>query len=328
MYKEPDICGLFLETDRISIRELNENDMNDFLEFALNADTFYTGDWNSNMTEDEAKQLFNQYVASHKVLAVELLENFKIIGILCIDEPSGHWVKSYENQDGCEINCVMDKAYGDAECDVEAVNKLTEYLLKRGNYCWVSACTDINNTDANNLFICSNFKKVSKNVCKDERSLPNEVVHWKRIKDSTNRVEAPDNSNWCFEVTCNYPMYFICLSPILALLLVPAMGGSFSGFVISIITAAIYGFGISNIFLRSVTVKDNLIIYSGIFKSVTLTVQEIEKVEITRSQPRNGVVTRGAVIYYDNGHIWWVSEFMQKGVKKLILYLNVNTDNK
>lgn len=124
------INGKVIETERLILREFEQDDLNDFYEYASVPGVGENAGWKHHAGKDETLEILNLFIEHNKVFALFHKVDGKVIGSLGVEE--------YKNEDtlidlaefkGRELGFVLNKNYWGQGLMVEACNAVIDYLF-------------------------------------------------------------------------------------------------------------------------------------------------------------------------------------------------------
>ena len=130
-----DITGIELQTERLILREFNQNDLDDLFEYASNPDVGPRAGWNPHQDKDESLMRLNRFIDGKKTFAIVYKENNKVIGSLGVEfYELEDKITEFTNYQGRSIGYVLSKDYWGQGLMPEAVTKVVDYLFKELDY--------------------------------------------------------------------------------------------------------------------------------------------------------------------------------------------------
>ena len=69
-----DVTGIVLETERLILREWNENDLDDFFEYASNPDVGPRAGWNPHENKEVSQEILKHFI--DEKIAIALFINY------------------------------------------------------------------------------------------------------------------------------------------------------------------------------------------------------------------------------------------------------------
>lgn len=128
------IGGKILETERLILREFNENDLKDFYEYASVDGVGEMAGWIHHENIEKSKEILNLFINEDKVFAIVYKENNKVIGSLGIEKYGMEdKLDEFKYLYGREIGYVLRKDYWGKGLMPEAVKCVIDYLFNELN---------------------------------------------------------------------------------------------------------------------------------------------------------------------------------------------------
>lgn len=131
MNAEFKINGKILETDRLILRAFNENDLDDFFEYASVDGVGEMAGWSHHKSKEETMSVLRGFIEKDKTFALCLKsKNNKVIGSLGVEKYGAEdALTEFNGLAGREIGYVLSKSHWGNGIMPEAVKAVTEYLL-------------------------------------------------------------------------------------------------------------------------------------------------------------------------------------------------------
>lgn len=155
-----DLTGVFLETDRLIIREWKETDLEDFYEYAKVDGVGQMAGWDPHTSITESKTILDMFIKEKKTFALELKDNHKVIGSLGLEELSLTLSEKYENLTGREIGYVLSKDYWGKGLMPEAVSRVIKFCFETENYDYLMCSHSVINDRSRRVIEKSGFRFV------------------------------------------------------------------------------------------------------------------------------------------------------------------------
>lgn len=155
-----DITGVVLETDRLIIREWKESDLEDFYEYAKVDGVGQMAGWNPHKSIHESNIILNMFIQEKKTFALELKENYKVIGSIGLEVLSCLLNDEYEKLLGREIGYVLSKDYWGRGLMPEAVKRVIKYCFEEEEYDYLLCCHYVTNNQSRRVIEKSGFRFV------------------------------------------------------------------------------------------------------------------------------------------------------------------------
>lgn len=128
------IGGKILETERLILRQFNENDLKDFYEYASVDGVGEMAGWIHHENIEKSKEILNLFINEDKVFAIVYKENNKVIGSLGIEKYGMEdKLDEFKYLYGREIGYVLSKEYWGKGLMPEAVKCVIDYLFNELN---------------------------------------------------------------------------------------------------------------------------------------------------------------------------------------------------
>lgn len=130
-----DVTGIRLETERLILREWNENDLDDFFEYASNPDVGPRAGWNPHQNKEESQAILTRFINGKKTFALVYKENNKVIGSLGVEFYGlEEKLSEFFSYQGRSIGYVLSKDYWGRGLMPEAVKVVIDYLFNELDY--------------------------------------------------------------------------------------------------------------------------------------------------------------------------------------------------
>ena len=140
-----------LETDRLLLRPFNENDLEDFFEYAKMPEIGPNCGWEPINDKEKAIERLNRMI-SHDYYAIVLKENNKVIGSVSLFDLDKRRYDNIETEDNAkEVGFVLSRDYWGKGYMQEAVKAVLDYAFNALNVEAVYAITKKNNTRSEKL---------------------------------------------------------------------------------------------------------------------------------------------------------------------------------
>ncbi len=125
-----DISGIRFETDRLILRPWNENDLEDFFEYASVGGVGEMAGWKHHESIDVSKKILDSFIAEKNVFAVALKESGKVIGSLGLHPSWANDAPEYKDLKVKEIGYVLSKDYWGKGFMPEAVREVIRFCFE------------------------------------------------------------------------------------------------------------------------------------------------------------------------------------------------------
>ena len=130
-----DITGIRIESERLLLRDFNEDDLNDFFTYASVPDVGERAGWHHHENIEKSKEILDLFIKEKKTFAIVYKENNKVIGSLGIEKyGSEDKLSEFFNYQGREIGYVLSKEYWGKGIMPEALQLVINYLFNELNY--------------------------------------------------------------------------------------------------------------------------------------------------------------------------------------------------
>lgn len=130
MNAEFEIKQKVIETKRIKLRPFNENDLDDFYEYAKVEGVGEMAGWPHHESIQKTKEILDSFINEDKVFAIVLKENNKVIGSLGVEKYGmENELTEFNGYKGREIGYVLSKDYWGQGIMPEAVSAVIDYLF-------------------------------------------------------------------------------------------------------------------------------------------------------------------------------------------------------
>lgn len=151
-------------TDRLILREWKETDLEDFYEYAKVDGVGQMAGWNPHTSILESKTILEMFIKEKKTFALELKDNYKVIGSLGLEELSLTLGGEYEKLIGREIGYVLSKNYWGKGIMPEAVNSVIKFCFEKENYDYLMCSHSVVNNQSKRVIEKSGFRFVKENT--------------------------------------------------------------------------------------------------------------------------------------------------------------------
>ena len=128
-----DVINVRIETDRLILRAWQENDLADFYKYASVPGVGEKAGWSHHQSMEESARILGHFIDGKKTFALELKENYKVIGSLGLEPRADNAGLSDELQ-GREIGYVLSKDYWSRGLMPEAVKAVIAYCFDELNF--------------------------------------------------------------------------------------------------------------------------------------------------------------------------------------------------
>ncbi|WP_296111989.1 GNAT family N-acetyltransferase [uncultured Anaerococcus sp.] len=132
-----DFTDLVIKTDRLVLRAFNDNDLEDFYEYAKTPGLGEMAGWSHHKNIEETKEILEIFKKNKDVLAIE--KDGKVIGSIGLHPVDSDFYKEYEGKKGKEIGFVLSEAYHRQKIMTEAVKAVMKYAFEDLGLDYISA---------------------------------------------------------------------------------------------------------------------------------------------------------------------------------------------
>lgn len=141
MDAEVNVKNIFLETERLILRDYRASDLQDFYEYASEKDVGEMAGWNYHKSIEESKAIMELFLEENKTMAIVYKENNKVIGSIGIEEIREEVIGNmYGDLTGRELGYALSKKYWGMGIMPEALKCLIKYLFEEENYDFLYVC--------------------------------------------------------------------------------------------------------------------------------------------------------------------------------------------
>lgn len=131
-----DVTNIRIETDRLILRPWQEDDVEDFYEYARVDGVGQRCGWLPHQSIAESGMILKMFMEEKKTFALELKENGKVIGSIGMEIRDADLGIAEELQ-GREIGYVLNKDYWGRGLMPEAVKAVIAYCFKELDFDWL-----------------------------------------------------------------------------------------------------------------------------------------------------------------------------------------------
>lgn len=125
-----DVSNVVLETERLFLRPFEDDDLNDFYEYAKVDGVGQMAGWMPHESIETSKKILADFIMHKKTFAIVYKENNKVIGSVGIENLHNISEETLLNGYGRELGYVLSKDYWGKGLMSEAIKKVIEYLFK------------------------------------------------------------------------------------------------------------------------------------------------------------------------------------------------------
>ena len=125
-----DLSQTYLKTKRLILRPWQEDDVEDFYEYARVEGVGEMAGWSHHKNIEESQMILKTFIEERKTLAIVYQENNKVIGSIGLEYCRDDLDSSFDNLKGREIGYVLNKDYCGKGIMSEAVACVIDYCFK------------------------------------------------------------------------------------------------------------------------------------------------------------------------------------------------------
>lgn len=125
-----DLSQTYLKTKRLILRPWQEDDVEDFYEYARVEGVGEMAGWLHHQNIEESQMILKTFIEERKTLAIVYQENNKVIGSIGLEYCRDDLDSSFDNLKGREIGYVLNKDYWGKGIMSEAVACVIDYCFK------------------------------------------------------------------------------------------------------------------------------------------------------------------------------------------------------
>ena len=159
-----DVSDIKLETERLILRPFEENDLEDFYEYAKVDGVGEMAGWYHHQSIEESKKILHIFMEEKKTLALVHKETKKVIGSLGLEKYNEKYYKGYENLKGLELGYVLSKDFWGKGLMPEAVKRVIKYLFEEKNLDFITCGHFIKNSQSKRVIEKCGFHFVSEGI--------------------------------------------------------------------------------------------------------------------------------------------------------------------
>ena len=123
-----DISNTILKTERLVLRPFEQNDLDDFFEYASVDGVGQMAGWKPHSDKLESQKILDMFINEKKTFALVL--SGKVIGSLGIEKYNEELYPEFEGKKAREIGYVLSKAYWGQGLMPEAVKEVIRYCFE------------------------------------------------------------------------------------------------------------------------------------------------------------------------------------------------------
>ncbi|MDO5021836.1 MAG: GNAT family N-acetyltransferase [Eubacteriales bacterium] len=128
MNAEIDIRGVKLYTPRLTLREWDMSDLEDFFEYASVKGVGEMAGWSAHKNTEETQEILNSFIEQKKTFAI--VYNNKVIGSIGVEKYDEEILPEFHHKKGREIGYVLSKDYWGQGLMPEAVKEVIRWLFE------------------------------------------------------------------------------------------------------------------------------------------------------------------------------------------------------
>ncbi|MBZ2387181.1 GNAT family N-acetyltransferase [Anaerococcus murdochii] len=132
-----DFTDLLIRIDRLTLRAFNDNDLEDFYEYAKTPGLGEMAGWPHHESIDDTREVLERFKKNKDVLAIE--KDGKVIGSIGLHPVDAEFYKDFEDKKGKEIGFVLSEAFQRQKIMTEAVKALMKYAFEELDLDYISA---------------------------------------------------------------------------------------------------------------------------------------------------------------------------------------------
>ena len=123
-----DFTDLVIKTDRLLLRAFNDNDLEDFYQYAKTPGLGEMAGWPHHENLDYTREVLERFKKNKNVLAIEM--DGKVIGSIVLRPVDEDFYKEFEGKKAKEIGFVLSPAYHRQKIMTEAVRAMMKYAFE------------------------------------------------------------------------------------------------------------------------------------------------------------------------------------------------------
>ena len=134
MNAEFKLNGKIIETKRLILRPFEQNDLQDFYDYAKVEGVGEMAGWHHHENVEKTQEILNNFIEEDKTFAIVYKQNNKVIGSLGIEKYGAEEkLSEFFDYQGREIGYVLSKDYWGMGIMPEAVKTVIDYLFNEKN---------------------------------------------------------------------------------------------------------------------------------------------------------------------------------------------------
>ena len=175
-----DITGVKLETKRLLLRPWEQNDLEDFYDYARVEGVGELAGWPHHQSIDVSRRILQSFIQGKATFALVYQETGKVIGSLGLQRSPYDGDPSYQHLRMKEIGYALSKAYWGSGFMPEAVRAVLEFLFSRCGADAVTAFHFAENGQSKRVLEKCGFRFVKQSEQYNEQ-LQKQMVHMEYI---------------------------------------------------------------------------------------------------------------------------------------------------
>ena len=132
-----DFTDLVIKTDRLVLRAFNDNDLEDFYEYAKTPGLGEMAGWSHHKNIEETREVLENFKKNKDVLAIE--KDGKVIGSIGLHPVDSDFYKEFADKKGKEIGFVLSQDFHRQKIMTEAVKAVMKYAFEDLGLDYISA---------------------------------------------------------------------------------------------------------------------------------------------------------------------------------------------
>lgn len=157
-----DISGTILKTSRLTLREFEQTDLDDFHEYASVDGVGQMAGWLPHQDKDETQRILDIFIGGRDTFAI--VKDDKVIGSVGIKKFSAEKLAAFSNKKGCELGFVLSKDYWGQGIMPEAVLRVIDWLFEEQGMDFISCEHFVTNRQSKRVQEKCGFKYVKDSV--------------------------------------------------------------------------------------------------------------------------------------------------------------------
>ena len=140
-----DVTNIQIETARLLLRPWKMSDLQDLYEYASVPGVGEMAGWTHHQSIEESASILDMFIEHRKTLALELKENGKVIGSICLEDID---FPDDRGMQGREVGYALSKTYWGKGLMPEAVKAVIDYFFEKLHYDWLTCGHFVWNTQS------------------------------------------------------------------------------------------------------------------------------------------------------------------------------------